>query len=206
MHTCYYIYICDISIDFIIRHTSISYVLYFYTHICTWLYGILPHLYPNNQPTQPDSWLLKPFRLGSKDLDLVHKFQKGSPKPPVFQNHRDCSLLPPLIYIRSLSFLIMHLQKKTSSSMTVFFAANPLLDLLTYPIPSRHFGIEDFNVSFPWVWWLPCDPSLQGIILSYQVSSCPASSSQFTWSSRPQVRIWGKPWDAPLWLISWDSS
>lgn len=79
-----------------------------------------------------------------------------------------------------------------------FFAANPL-DLLTYPIPSRHFGIDDFNVSFPWVWWLPCDPSLQGIILSYQVSSCPASSSQFTWSSRPQVRIWGKPWDAPLW-------
>ena len=35
------IYKCDIFIDLIIRHTSISYVLYLYTHIYTWLCNII---------------------------------------------------------------------------------------------------------------------------------------------------------------------
>ena len=92
----------------------------------------------------------------------------------------------------------MHVQKKTSSSMTVFSQQIPwicshipfpagTLESMILTFPSREFGGSHVI--------LPC----RGIILSYQVSSCPASSSQFTWSSRPQVRIWGKPWDAPLW-------
>ena len=100
-----YIYKCDISIDLIIRHTSISYVLYLYTHIYTWLCNIVYiqmhitapvcHIPTTNQLSltvdfwshsgwAPRTWISS-YQSQSAD------FKKDLPKPPVFKNHRDCS-------------------------------------------------------------------------------------------------------------------
>lgn len=118
-----YIYTCDIFIDHTsYSHTSISYVLYLYTHIYTWLCNIIyTNAYywtcmshPNNQPNRltvdfwsHSGWAPRTWILSVSVAQISKRISQTSGVP----NHRDCSLLPPLIYIRSLSFLIMHLQK-----------------------------------------------------------------------------------------------
>ena len=89
-------------------HISIHDYIKLYIYIYTNAYYRTCMSHPNNQPNRltvdfwshsgwaPRTWIFfKKIRL-ERLINIfisvsIHKFQKGSPKPPVFKNHRDCS-------------------------------------------------------------------------------------------------------------------